>query len=382
MKVTFFIPEYMIDFRCIGPDCTDTCCSGWDVNIDKTTFNKYENSLGNFKELVKGKYIKNTNSDNPFNYGFMEITDNKKCPFLNSNLLCDIHGKCGEDNLSITCKRYPRVFNIIDGIYEKSGLPSCEEICRIALLNKDKMEFIEFEEDLDEEAVEIRRVIDTETFEGTDSLIQYFWDIRIASISIIQNREFSIEERLLILRSFYARLEYLKENKNFNEIEYLLESISEEGYNFAEHYNCSKVFSYSKTYFKKILNQELYNKLIGNRIKSLVSYLLVNISDDFKKICEHNNTDKLNISLLNYSYIFETYLVNQIFKDIVPFNKGANLNKGINYLINLYKLVKSYILLDCTYSDLDISEKEIIKIIQSLSKDTEHNKVFNDILLN
>ena len=169
----------MNDFKCIGPNCIDTCCAGWDINIDKNTFKKYENGKGNLKELINGKYLKNSESGDSFNYGFMKITKDNKCPFLNDNLLCEIHGKCGEESLSITCRRYPRVFNIIDDIYEKSGLPSCEEICSKAFLNKEKMEFIEIEEELPEDFLEIRRVIDTEAFIGSDNLIQYFWDIRI-----------------------------------------------------------------------------------------------------------------------------------------------------------------------------------------------------------
>ena len=141
----------MNDFKCIGPNCIDTCCAGWDINIDKNTFKKYENGKGNLKELINGKYLKNSESGDSFNYGFMKITKDNKCPFLNDNLLCEIHGKCGEESLSITCRRYPRVFNIIDDIYEKSGLPSCEEICSKAFLNKEKMEFIEIEEELDDE---------------------------------------------------------------------------------------------------------------------------------------------------------------------------------------------------------------------------------------
>ena len=41
------------------------------------------------------------------------------------------------------------------------------------------MEFIEIEEELPEDFLEIRRVIDTEAFIGSDNLIQYFWDIRL-----------------------------------------------------------------------------------------------------------------------------------------------------------------------------------------------------------
>ena len=38
----YFIPEYMLDFRCIGKDCIDSCCVGWNIEIDKKTFKKYK----------------------------------------------------------------------------------------------------------------------------------------------------------------------------------------------------------------------------------------------------------------------------------------------------------------------------------------------------
>ena len=57
------------------------------------------------------------------------------------------------------------------------------------------MEFIEIEEELHEDFLEIRRVIDTEAFIGSDNLIQYFWDIRIISINIMQNRNLSIDSK-------------------------------------------------------------------------------------------------------------------------------------------------------------------------------------------
>ena len=362
----------MKTFKCIGPNCTDTCCAGWDINIDKNTFKKYESDKGNLKELINGKYIKNSQSDDSFNYGFMKITEDSKCPFLNENLLCEIHGKYGEENLSITCRRYPRVFNIIDDIYEKSGLPSCEEICSKAFLNKEKMEFIEIEEELPEDFLEIRRVIDTEAFIGSDNLIQYFWDIRVISINIMQNRNFSIEERLSILKAFYKNLESLKNKENFCAIEDLLEQITENPSNITEFIDYSTVVPVS------ILNENLLSKVIGTRLKILLS----DLNKDKNLL---NNIHKYDLKSLDnyftqYSYIFENYLVNQIFKDIIPFNTGGNLNESIHKLINTYKLIKSYLILWNISSQNEISEKNIIYVIQALSKDLEHNKVFKDIL--
>ncbi|EJT6340751.1 flagellin lysine-N-methylase [Clostridium perfringens] len=380
MKANFFIPKYMNDFKCIGPNCIDTCCAGWDINIDENTFKKYESDKGNLKELINGKYLKNSESGDSFNYGFMKITEDNKCPFLNENLLCEIHGKCGEESLSITCRRYPRVFNIIDDIYEKSGLPSCEEICSKAFLNKEKMEFIEIEEDLDEDSIEIRRVIDTDAFIGSDNLIQYFWYIRVISINIMQNRNFSIEERLSLLKSFYKNLETLKNKENFYEIEDLLERIVEDPSNITEFIDSSTIvpLSITNNYFKIILDGNLLNKVIGTRLKILLS----DLNKDKNLL---NNIHKYDLKSLDnyftqYSYIFENYLVNQIFKDIIPFNTGEDLNQSIDKLINTYKLIKSYLILWNISSQNEISEKNIIYVIQALSKDLEHNKVFKDIL--
>lgn len=370
----------MNDFKCIGPNCIDTCCAGWDINIDENTFKKYESDKGNLKELINGKYLKNSESGDSFNYGFMKITEDNKCPFLNENLLCEIHGKCGEESLSITCRRYPRVFNIIDDIYEKSGLPSCEEICSKAFLNKEKMEFIEIEEELDENSIEIRRVIDTDAFIGSDNLIQYFWDIRVISINIMQNRNFSIEERLSLLKSFYKNLETLKNKENFYEIEDLLERIVEDPSNITEFIDSSTIvpLSITNNYFKIILDGNLLNKVIGTRLKILLS----DLNKDKNLL---NNIHKYDLKSLDnyftqYSYIFENYLVNQIFKDIIPFNTGEDLNQSIDKLINTYKLIKSYLILWNISSQNEISEKNIIYVIQALSKDLEHNKVFKDIL--
>ena len=150
MIVNTFIPKYMEKFKCIGSKCTDTCCAGWDINIDENSLERYKNSTGALKSLVEGKFLTGDKKDDFFNAGYMILKDGSRCPFLNENMLCDIHGAVGEDNLCITCKSYPRVFNIVDGIYEKSALASCEEICRLALMNKEKMEFVEAEEELDD----------------------------------------------------------------------------------------------------------------------------------------------------------------------------------------------------------------------------------------
>ena len=377
MKVNMFMPKYMLTFKCIGSACADTCCAGWDINIDEDTYKKYTNCTGKLKELVQGKFRENKNSEDYLNKGFMILKEHNKCPFLNDNLLCDIHGGIGEENLCITCKRFPRVYNIIDDVYEKSGLSSCEEICNIAFLNKEKMEFIETEEEIDESAIEIRRIIDTEAFEGTDSLLQYFWDIRINSINIIQNRSFSIEERLGILKSFYTKIEEYYNEKDFEGIEDLLGEYGEGNIDF----DSLKILDLNESneFYLSLLNKELIKNIRSIRLKECVEEYkkgILKVNDIVKYINDENSILKL---IEKYYYILENYLVNQIFKDLIPLNRGESLNLSINILINSYRIIKAYII-GIALNNKEINEDLIIRVIQSLSKDIEHNKVFKNLL--
>lgn len=373
MEVSFFMPKYMADFKCVGEACKDTCCAGWEINIDKITFDKYKNSNGDFEKLVLGKYRENPIHEDDSNYGFMNINSENKCPFLNGKLLCDIHGEVGEENLSITCKKYPRIFNIVDSIYEKSGIPSCEEVCLKAFLNKEKMEFVELEEKINENEIQIGRVIDTEAFIGTESLLQYFWDIRINSINIMQMRKFKIEERLNILKEIYCLIEKLKDKKDFEEIESILESLDDGSFDFDS--IKGKSFENNSELNEKILDDSITSNIRGVRLKEFI--------EKYKIYKENNNIVTINTKdnlLEDYSHIFENYLVNQIFKDVIPFNKGGLLNKSIEVLINTYKVIKSYIIGFSMYGNIEITESLIIRVIQALSKDLEHNKVFNRVL--
>ena len=43
-RIQALVPKFVDRFSCIGSACEDTCCSGWQVTIDKKTFNAYKAS--------------------------------------------------------------------------------------------------------------------------------------------------------------------------------------------------------------------------------------------------------------------------------------------------------------------------------------------------
>lgn len=204
-------------------------------------------------------------------------------------------------------------------------------------------------------------------------------DIRVNSINIIQNRDFSIKERLSILKSFYDEIESLYNEEDFDSIEELLEDYSAGTVAF-ENFK-SLDLTEGNEFYLSLLNEDFIKNIRSVRLKECINEYKNSISqvnDITKYIKEETN---LLEEIENYSYIFENYLVNQIFKDLIPFNKGESLNLSINILINSYKIIKTYTIGIALNSKKKITEKEIIRVIQSLSKDIEHNKVFKILLV-
>ena len=128
----FFVPEYMQDFECIGKDCIDSCCIGWNVEIDKKTFKKYENSQNKKIKLISQQFLVKTDTNSDISYG--KLADhNNCCPFLSEEKLCNAYSLLGKENLSIGCSTYPRVIKKFDKIGFIAGDLSCPEIARLCL---------------------------------------------------------------------------------------------------------------------------------------------------------------------------------------------------------------------------------------------------------
>ncbi|MBQ1544956.1 MAG: flagellin lysine-N-methylase [Clostridia bacterium] len=118
-------PSFYPQFRCIAGDCPDTCCRGWDVELDEETYYSYLVAKGPVGERLRGSMAE---EDGCF---FFPLTDRGRCPFLNARDLCDIYTELGPERLCRTCREYPRSFAGA-GRYEQADLSlSCPEAGRL-----------------------------------------------------------------------------------------------------------------------------------------------------------------------------------------------------------------------------------------------------------
>lgn len=195
-------PQYAKAFRCIGPECEDTCCHGWDVPIDQATYEKYQ-STPSLRPRADQHLVLITQNPTNANHARIKLTPALTCPFLAADRLCSIQNEYGEEYLSDACATYPRVTRRIDGLMEKALFLSCPEAARLVLLNPALLE-------LDPTATNGRspyyRFFLPGVARPNGTPDQHLWEIRSFILLLLQDRAYPLWQRLFILGMFCKRL--------------------------------------------------------------------------------------------------------------------------------------------------------------------------------
>ena len=184
-------PHYYKDFKCIAGACTDTCCAGWDVDVDDKSYRYYKTVDGNFGKRLKSVMV-------PEKEGGCTFTlQNGRCPFLNDNNLCDLYIALGEDKLCDTCAEFPRFINEYGSVKEIGIAPSCKTAGEI-IFNYDKV--LTFDEE--EDGKPLTGYNDIDGF-----LYMQLRNARKCAYDIIQNKKYTPDEVCLILIEYSIRIQ-------------------------------------------------------------------------------------------------------------------------------------------------------------------------------
>ena len=119
-------PKYFDAFKCVADRCPDTCCAGWDVEIDDASAENYKNESGGLKQYFDRHLT--TDED-----GYIFSLENGRCPLLSENNLCRIQLEKGEAALCDTCRLFPRYFDDYGEIRETGLGLGCPEAAKILL---------------------------------------------------------------------------------------------------------------------------------------------------------------------------------------------------------------------------------------------------------
>ena len=381
---------YFEKFKCIGGKCSDSCCVGWNIDIDKITFKRYFKVKDTEMRKMFQKNVQNNErcSSEDVDYGIVKLKKDKRCPFLDEKNYCIIHSKLGEDYLSNVCTCFPRVTNKVNDTYEMSLDVACPEAARLILLNEEGIRFVSKEEKLGKYIISAQ--VDTTLKEVKNTPLKYFKEVRDFCIEIIQNRQFKLSERLYVLGDFINKLDDGFEN-NSNEIvkfinEYdvktTLKEYKDEDINSLLG-NSNMNYIIQINFFMKMLKILKVDKEIESvSFKNYTETMLngYNIQDD-ESISKNSHLyikafKEYEYILENkYDYIFENYLVNYIYNNMFPFNEVISLFDTYIMLLMRVSFIKFY-LVGLYLNGEDNDNKKIAEFIQVFSKTIEHHKSF------
>lgn len=191
------VPSYYKEFQCIADRCQDSCCIGWEIDIDEDTFSYYKSIGGAFGERLRAHM--ETEECNSFT-----LRENGWCPFLNEKKLCDICIELGEEVLCEVCTEFPRFTMEYENVREKVLCLSCEEVGRLVFSSDEKITWEEREiadeydaawesEDADEAEIPCVEAWEEEVPEIPAETLE---QVRTQAVTILQDRGKPIAERV------------------------------------------------------------------------------------------------------------------------------------------------------------------------------------------
>ena len=144
-------PDFYDSFKCIASQCTDTCCIGWEIDVDRASQETYRKVAGTFGDKLKANIEE----------GHFKLLPHDRCPFLTHENLCEIYTNLGEGALCDICREHPRFVEVYGDIMERGLGLCCEEATRLLLAGSGPLTFVneecdEPEDELSEDDREIR----------------------------------------------------------------------------------------------------------------------------------------------------------------------------------------------------------------------------------
>tara|TARA_A100001037_G_scaffold268821_1_gene262566 strand:+ start:209 stop:1372 length:1164 start_codon:yes stop_codon:yes gene_type:complete len=351
--------SYYDDFKCIGSECPNSCCVGWEIDLDINTFQKYRDLQDN--NIYKCISINQKPTYDKF--AKIKKVNDQRCSFLDKDNLCNIQKKYSEKLLSPTCSNFPRRKVDFGSKQLSSCLLSCPEISRIYFEDNEQFKIIDNEKKL----VDTNLKIIPDEFRNNlyavsgERIFNFFY-------KLYNSNDISLEKCLIITNQIINEFS----NKKIKP------------------YKSNEVFEYVKSFFlnnkiEKKIDTELQleflkkffrcfqKKKINNKLSQLINKLYTDcfLNTDIKKIrllFEKNKLHNFNKFLLKHPNIFKKFFIHEFFgKTQLLTNEEIDSKDGF-YLIFFIALVSKLILILKTLPKDQIVVKDFIEVISLISR--------------
>ena len=371
-------PFYYDNFKCIGGECIDNCCSNnWRIDIDEKTYKKYRKMKGKIGKKINNSISRNRSNPNYLQYGKINLKNNK-CSLLSENGLCTIHGSLGEDYLCNTCRVYPREIMKYGEIYERNLSISCPEVARYIIKSKDNFSF-----DLEDEKLSDLDKGYMINSKYNEKLYNILWDTRSLAMEIIQFKEIEIWKRISFFKLLTDKVQNIINEKQYDNYEEVLNSFREQVTNINVINSLDKISvipDVKVKFIQSALQVRANNGLNNDKFTSLIieykELFYKNI--DFKNNVENiiKIEEEFNIYLKEQENIIENLLIYLIYKYFMKALHTKDLNAEVNNIILSYAMMKMLLLSRYNKNNKKLNKEDFVEVFYLFSREIEHNLVF------
>lgn len=396
--MTVLMPDFYKDFHCTAAECRNNCCVfPWRIFINKANY-KAVRGLREPKWLSEsfGSYIqRNRKSTDDSSYA--EVVYNAHgCAFQDENGLCRLQSDAGAQYLSHTCRIYPRQENYIVSTaaavqqklapanpiatttvtvqQELSLTTSCEEVSRILFHHPEPIAFLSEKSEINMANFnsEHKAVSNYLVYDDTHPMLEHYNLVRAVGIGILQNRDYSVEQRLILLTLYLDKLSQAERDGTVSDIPAMTDL------------------------FVKAVDTRLYDQLFTAKKATHIVALLTNYASVYAfaphagsptvQRCNHGITDvDFALRTQNYheffrdkEYFLEHLLVSEFFGKALPFKMNRSISDCSQYLVSIYTIFR-FMFSAYLGEHSDLSETEFVDFSAFFGKSVLHSSGSFDV---
>jgi lysine-N-methylase len=210
--------KYMSSFSCIGANCEDSCCSGWNVTVDKSTFKKLKNSPNSEVSSDVRKHFKIQTESTASYFASIQLDKNGQCPMLDAESMCSIQRKLDHSYLPRTCADFPRYYYRVADKTEVLGTLGCPELARKCLLDTQAFDRVTIEIPFTpNQQPPYRAGFNFAAKLHTNPIKRNFELIRDVIFQTLKRKDFALWQKLLIIGLLVNKLSPLNDIKDIPE---------------------------------------------------------------------------------------------------------------------------------------------------------------------
>jgi lysine-N-methylase len=385
--------QYAHRFQCIGSACEDTCCQGWQVPVDETTYQRYQNLPDGplrtrIVESLERKPAEEA-AKNPAIFAIIHMTAENHCPMLTADRLCGIQSEYGAELLSYTCATYPRVHHAGSGSDITALTLSCPEAARLVLLTPDLLAAstttVHIAEPAPQAAGSAPHV--------SPALLACADEIRAGVLRIATNRLYPLWQRLFLLSIFARRLDSIATGESDRTPADFLadfEATTTNG-SLAVAMNALPADELAQMdIVLRLAGLMLHRSNVGPRFQECINAFTSGIGNapdaTVASLAAHSRSAHLRYFapfLDRHPHLLENYLVNTILRLNFPFGSAKNpdekdrtISQRHAVLASQFALIRGLLIGAAGHHGERFSAEHVVLSVQSASKHFEHHPEF------